>query len=162
MFVRRNSALVHLQGAIGFTLVELLIAVAILGILASIAVPLGASYIYRSQIARAKSDIWTMEKAITSHFITKNVYPDTLDEIGYGDFHDPWGFPYRYLVLLTDKKGAVGKARKDRFLVPLNTDYDLYSVGRDGLTVSPLVAPVSRDDIIRANEGAFVGLAYLF
>jgi general secretion pathway protein G len=49
--------------------------------------------------------------------------------------------------------------RKDRFLVPINTDYDLYSMGKDGRSSPPLTAKASRDDIIRANDGAYIGLA---
>lgn len=52
-----------------------------------------------------------------------------------------------------------GKVRKDHNLVPLNTDYDLYSMGEDGASVSPLTAKASRDDIVRANNGRYVGLA---
>jgi general secretion pathway protein G len=51
-----------------------------------------------------------------------------------------------------------GPLRKDGKLNPLNTDYDLYSVGADGLSAGPLTAMQSRDDIVRANNGAFVGL----
>jgi general secretion pathway protein G len=43
--------------------------------------------------------------------------------------------------------------------VPINTDFDLYSVGPDGNTQPPLTAPVSRDDIVRANDGRFIGKA---
>lgn len=49
--------------------------------------------------------------------------------------------------------------RKDHNLVPLNTDYDLYSSGPDGASVGPLTAKASRDDILRANNGRFVGPA---
>jgi general secretion pathway protein G len=52
-----------------------------------------------------------------------------------------------------------GQQRKDRNLVPINSDYDLYSMGPDGRSVSPLTAQASRDDIIRANDGGFVGKA---
>lgn len=55
--------------------------------------------------------------------------------------------------------GANGQARKDRNLVPINSDFDLYSMGRDGQSAPPLTAKVSRDDIVRANNGGFVGLA---
>lgn len=55
--------------------------------------------------------------------------------------------------------GGVGQARKDQFLVPLNSDYDLYSKGPDGKSSPPLTAKESRDDIIRANDGAYFGLA---
>jgi len=56
----------------------------------------------------------------------------------------------------------MGRARKDRFLVPINSDFDLYSMGRDGESVPPLAAPKSRDDVVRAANGAFVGLASKF
>jgi general secretion pathway protein G len=52
--------------------------------------------------------------------------------------------------------------RKDRFLVPINSRFDLYSMGRDRASVPPLTAKVSQDDIIRADDGAFVGLAFQF
>jgi general secretion pathway protein G len=52
-----------------------------------------------------------------------------------------------------------GKARKDKNLVPINSEFDLYSAGRDGDTLPPLVAKPSRDDVVRANDGRFVGLA---
>lgn len=57
------------------------------------------------------------------------------------------------------ENASVGKKRKDKSLHPLNTDYDLYSMGPDGRSVSPLTAKASRDDIIRANNGGFIGVA---
>ena len=54
---------------------------------------------------------------------------------------------------------AAGGARKDKFLVPLNTDYDLYSRGQDGESAGPLTASESKDDVIRALDGRYVGLA---
>jgi general secretion pathway protein G len=57
---------------------------------------------------------------------------------------------------------AKGQARKDHSLVPLNSDYDLYSTGPDGATASPLTAQASRDDILRANNGRFVGPASMY
>jgi len=41
----------------------------------------------------------------------------------------------------------------------LNSDFDLYSSGEDKNSKGPLSAKESRDDIIRANNGAFIGLA---
>jgi general secretion pathway protein G len=55
--------------------------------------------------------------------------------------------------------GIAGIARKDRFLVPINSTYDLYSVGADGKSTGPLTASISHDDVIRANDGGYVGLA---
>jgi hypothetical protein len=47
----------------------------------------------------------------------------------------------------------------DHSLVPINTDFDLYSMGPDGRNSPPLTAKHSRDDIVRANNGAFIGVA---
>ena len=55
-------------------------------------------------------------------------------------------------------EGNEGK-RKDKFQVPLNSTYDLYSLGKDGVSDEPLTAKPSWDDIVRANDGAFIGLA---
>jgi hypothetical protein len=49
--------------------------------------------------------------------------------------------------------------RRDRYLFPLNTDYDLFSLGPDGLTATALNNPQSLDDVIRANNGGFFGVA---
>jgi general secretion pathway protein G len=57
---------------------------------------------------------------------------------------------------------AIAMARKDRFQVPINSDFDLYSMGPDGQSMPTLNAPVSRDDILRANDGAFYGIAEEF
>ena len=55
--------------------------------------------------------------------------------------------------------GGNGGKRKDRFIVPLNSTFDLYSMGPEGESVAPLTAKASRDDVIRANDGEFVGPA---
>ena len=49
--------------------------------------------------------------------------------------------------------------RKDHNLHPLNSEFDLYSFGKDGQSQSPLTAKASRDDVIWARDGGFVGLA---
>ena len=69
---------------------------------------------------------------------------------------DPWGLPYEYLNL---DGVPIGMMRKDQALVPINSDYDLYSKGPDGASIMPLTAPMSRDDVVRANNGAFIGIA---
>jgi general secretion pathway protein G len=83
--------------------------------------------------------------------------PLSLADVGMGNLLDPYGNPYEYLNFATAK--GKGSFRKDRFLVPINSDYDLYSKGQDGDSVAPLTAAKSRDDIIRANDGGFIGLA---
>jgi general secretion pathway protein G len=46
--------------------------------------------------------------------------------------------------------------------VPINSDYDLYSEGKDGNSAPPLGAAQSLDDVVRANDGGYVGLAANF
>jgi general secretion pathway protein G len=84
-------------------------------------------------------------------------FPDALDEVGMDDMRDPWGNPYQYLNIETAE--GPGSLRKDKFLVPLNTDFDLYSMGKDGESKPPLTAKASHDDVVRANDGGYVGIA---
>jgi general secretion pathway protein G len=39
----------------------------------------------------------------------------------------------------------------------VNTDFDLYSKGKDGKSKIPFTAKASRDDIVRANNGRYIG-----
>ncbi|MBN2124290.1 MAG: prepilin-type N-terminal cleavage/methylation domain-containing protein [Deltaproteobacteria bacterium] len=142
---------------LGFTLVELLVTVGILATLASIAVPTYSRFIDKARITKAIAEIRILEKEIMAYSEGKESLPQTLDDIGRGNLMDPWGNPYQYLNLQTTS--GKGKARKDRFLVPLNTDFDLYSMGKDGSSSPPLTAKSSYDDIIRANDGRYVGIA---
>jgi general secretion pathway protein G len=43
--------------------------------------------------------------------------------------------------------------------VPVNSTFDLYSLGPDGKSSPPFTAAPSQDDIVRANDGGFIGLA---
>ena len=71
---------------------------------------------------------------------------------------DPWDQPYVYFDIATAGPGNVN-FRKDKNLNPLNTDFDLYSSGKDGESKRPLNAKASREDIVQVNNGAFIGLA---
>ena len=142
----------------GFTLVELLVVVAIVAALAMIAYPAYHQYIDKANIAQAKVDINSIEQAIQRFYTVEQRYPDTLNDIGMAAFKDPWGNNYEYTNIASGNN-HIGDYRKDRFLHPLNTDYDLYSMGKDGASAKPLTAGISQDDIVRANNGAFVDLA---
>jgi general secretion pathway protein G len=144
----------------GFTLTELIVAVAVLGIIAAIAIPNYSQYLARTRIAQAVADIRGIELALERVATSNNgQYPDSLAAAGIAPL-DPWGRPYQYLNVMTAPNR--GQVRKDRALNPINTDYDLYSMGPDGQSVSPLTARQSRDDIVRARNGQFVGKAEEF
>jgi general secretion pathway protein G len=127
--------------------------------LSAIAVPVIADVTERAKVARAVADIKTMEGEIAAFEILNSRLPTTLGEIGRGGLKDAWDNPYDYLNFAAAGPSSKGQARKDHFLVPLNSTYDLYSKGRDGDSRAPLTAKASRDDIVRANDGGYVGLA---
>ncbi len=142
----------------GFSLAELAIGIAIIATLSAIAVPNYLEATNTARIVRAIGEIKDMQYEILAYKITNSRLPDSLDDLGLGSRMDPWGNQYEYYKIEEGKKGK-GKCRKDKFLVPLNDDYDLYSKGRDGKSSPPLTAQISRDDIVRASNGGFIGLA---
>lgn len=142
----------------GFTLTDLMIALVVAALLAALAIPSYGTYVERAKVTRAIGDVSSISLAIESFELHSNgAYPLSLDELPFEIPLDPWGQPYIYVNIRTAGPG-VGGLRKDGKLNPLNTDFDLYSCGKDGDSAGPLSATASRDDIVRANNGAFVGL----
>ncbi|MCB9870239.1 MAG: prepilin-type N-terminal cleavage/methylation domain-containing protein [Planctomycetes bacterium] len=221
----------------GFTLLEMLITIAILAVVAAIGIPYYRSSLTTSRITRAREELRVIAEAIDV-FRTKDstvVLPATLADVGYGGKLDPWGHPYLYLnfeagtgngmqyaldhglvdpalasggggggggalsavtggaatvalnaadklqlqslgiavpldadsqwlssaqSVLTNRAAATASVkRKDKFLFPINSDYDLFSLGPNGTTRPELTDKASLDDVIRANNGAFYGQA---
>ncbi len=139
----------------GFSLVELMIAIVLIGIIAGVGYPSYLEHIKRVEVSAAIGDIVSIEQAIARYEIAEGQQPPDLATIGMDTLLDPWERPYRYLSF--DTNPPPGHKRKDHSLVPVNTDYDLYSSGKDGLSRPPFTANASKDDIVRANNGAFYG-----
>lgn len=259
----------HRVGQAGFTLLELMIVVAILAIVASVGVPQYVSALRIARIGKSKQELQTISHAIDAYNVNHGgQLPLTLHQVGFGGKRDPWGVPYCYLnygdgtgdgldwaieaglvdpnavksntgasgggaaaasatpprhgsfdivgalwrrpqeaAAAADAEGrgaAVAAARgvaaavvaelarpiastevtelatslasagafrvfagvptevtrrRDRFLFPLNNDYDLFSLGPDGRTTVALGESLGQDDVIRANNGGFFGTA---
>ena len=120
----------------GFTLIEIMVVVVILGILAAVVAPKIMSRPDEARATRAKQDIRALESALKLYRLDNLDYPSTdqgLEALvdkpaslpdgaqwrsgGYVDrlVKDPWGKPYRYLY-----PGEHG-------------EFDLYSLGADGM-----------------------------
>lgn len=187
----------------GFTLIELAITLAIVGILASVGGSQYTVYLDRARMARAIVELRGLSGNLDLLVLDGLALPATLSDADL-QRNDPWGNPYQYLPLEgnlppglsstepglphvaaaggggsndngnsgggsndNDNDGGGGKpaiamARKDKFLVPINSDYDLYSMGPDGETHPSLNVKGGKDDVIRAANGSFYGLAEKF
>jgi general secretion pathway protein G len=141
----------------GFTLLELFIVITLISLVMMIAIPNYSDYLDRAKIATAAADISTISNNIEMYYTEHQHHPDSLSAVGMGGLLDPWKHPYVYTKI--EGKIGVGGLRKDKNLVPINTDFDLYSSGKDGVSVDSLMAGVSQDDIVRANNGLFIGIA---
>ncbi|MCC7485515.1 MAG: prepilin-type cleavage/methylation domain-containing protein [Burkholderiales bacterium] len=143
--------------ALAFTLIELCVAIAICSVIAALAVPSYSQHVERSRVSQAVSDILEMSLLLERYYSDHYSHPEDLGGINAAGRLDPWGRPYQYLNLQT----ATGKGefRKNKKLNPINSDFDLYSMGKDGESAGPLSAKKSQDDVVRANDGRFVGLA---
>ena len=127
-------------------------------LLVSLAVPGYSAFTERAKVARAVGDIGSLSLAIDQFRLNyDDRIPLSLAELGVVVPDDPWGRPYEFVNIGAAGSGF-GGLRKDGKLNPLNSDFDLYSRGKDGESTGPLNAQASRDDIVRANNGAFIGL----
>jgi len=218
----------YLQHADGFSLIELMLAVSIMGVLAALAVPNYMEFIEKARVARSISELHGLAKDIKGFALAVGTYPNSLADVGRSTMLDPWGTPYEYyrincstvedtinlarlklrrknsprvipagytfssdnewpvalsvdhgphqaslyLAAAAGNGGGGGNgsgsncsengARKDRHLHPISSDFDLYSMGKDRDSVKPLTAQKSHDDVIRASDGGYYGLAKNF
>lgn len=116
----------------GFTLIEIMVVVVIIGLLAAIVAPSVVRNLDRARIARAKQDIRTIQTAMAEFYAEHYRFPTEAeglkilagqsDSIGQTDLtkyierlpRDPWDRDYLY-----NNPGERG-------------DYDVYTLGADG------------------------------
>ena len=97
--------------ATGFTLVEVILVIVIIGILAAVAVPNFAGKTDKARIASAKSQIKNLASAVDIFEVDTGTYPASLNALltnpgvngwdgpymkGNSIPNDPWGVPYQY------------------------------------------------------------------
>ncbi|MEE9562834.1 MAG: type II secretion system protein GspG [Thermoanaerobaculia bacterium] len=142
----------------GVTAFEVLIVMALLGTLSAMAVPSYFKVLKRTAGKGAIGDLSALQFAIDTYERMNERLPDSLDDLGPGPPRiDRWGNPYVYTP--STSEDWMNDRRLDQHQVPLNEDYDLFSAGPDGLWKKPLMNPQSHDDIVRADNGLFIGIA---
>ena len=107
----------------GFSLVELMVVIVIIGLLATIVIINVMPAADRAATTKARADIATLEQAVDMYKIDHLTYPpaaEGLQALVAGRYirrlpNDPWGNPYRYTM-----PGADGQ------------DYRIASWGADG------------------------------
>lgn len=148
-----------------FTLIEVMSVVIILGIAVALGYPRYLDNVTYARNARATGELENITAELLGYHTAQGVFPTSLAGIGRGTLLDPWGNPYQYLSFATvpvNARGIPQGSRRDRFNVPINTHFDLYSMGEDGGTSPSLVSAKGRDDIVVARDGGFIGLAFKY
>lgn len=145
----------------GFTLVELMIVVAIIGILAAIAIPNFAKFQARSKQSEAKSNLKALYTAERSYFQEKDNYSSCIRKIGFAPER---GNRYAYKVNGTtiDDEAACStdEQRADAAGVTASTDgavlVDTFKYGTAAGAVANTVATVAYTPVAPLNSGIVV------
>ena len=143
----------NLLNQYGFSLVELIVVVALISILAAIAIPYYQGFTEKARTARCIAEIRNIEFEISSYIIDNGSLPDSLAQLGTSIVKDPFGSNYQYINLINHP----GSEYIDFGANPLNDDYDLYSMGPDKASSQDLSQDNSQDDIVRGLDGGWIG-----
>lgn len=141
----------------GVGVVDLVIGMVVVSLMAALGIPAFNGFVDRANVAQAVGDLGSISVAIESYRLKNNDrMPENIGELDIGIVKDPWGRDYRFVNFMVQQGRP--EVRKDGNLNRLNTDFDLYSLGGDGESSGPLSAGSSMDDIVRANNGSYIGL----
>ncbi|MGE3618479.1 MAG: prepilin-type N-terminal cleavage/methylation domain-containing protein [Gemmatimonadales bacterium] len=143
-------------GSGGFTLIELLTVVVVLALLATVGIARTSYTLDQARVARAIGDIRALASDVQGFQAASagQALPASLAVVDRAGMADPWGNPYVYVNF---KLG--GTPRTDVFGVDLNSEYDIYSIGKDGASAISITAGPSQDDVVLGNDGGYIGRA---
>jgi general secretion pathway protein G len=129
--MRRSQKLLKAAGRGGFTLIEILLVVVIIGILAAVAVPRLGGRVKQSQVAAAKASIEAIGTAIRLYELDNGDYPSSLQALlsNPGGAQN-WRGPYLEKANLNDAWGNPFVYSSPGSHNPHS--YDLKSMGPDG------------------------------
>lgn len=111
--MKRNRKNKRRRSSAGFTLIEILLVVVIIGVLAALGVPKLTGHMERARVNAAKSDISAISSAISMYELDNGKFPKNLQDLikdpggtmnwmgpymEHGLPDDPWGKPYQYKV----------------------------------------------------------------
>ncbi|MGM0380609.1 MAG: type IV pilin protein [bacterium] len=141
----------------GFTFVELLCVVGIIGVLAAVGTVQAVGYLQKARYRRAQLDLEGFHQEVLLYYTRRGRYPNSWEDLGYSSPPvDPWQNNYIYN---NHNLIGSGEIRRDGPTIPINSHYDIFSSGPDGEWSSDLHASSSRDDVVVANDGQFIGEA---
>ncbi|WP_088331519.1 type II secretion system major pseudopilin GspG [Lacimicrobium sp. SS2-24] len=112
----------------GFTLVELLIVIVIIGLLGSLVAPEMFSKVGSSKQSTAKAQMQMFETSLDTYYLDVGTYPQSLNELWRSD-KDGWDGPYVRKELPND---PWGNAYQLEVPGPNGMQYRIRSLGRDG------------------------------
>ena len=116
----------------GFTLVEVLLVVAILGILATVAVVNLGGKTKRANIAACRTSIQAIQTAIDTYEVDNGIYPATLQALITKGAENNWNGPY-----LKDARMTKDTWGNDYQYTPKENGYEIRSAGPDGQMGTP-------------------------
>jgi len=123
-------AIPNTQYAKGFTLIELMLVVIIIGVLAAMVMPRLVGQTQEARIARCNADIASISMALDMFELHNGRFPEKLDDLRTNPGSlSSWKGPY----LKKDPKDPWGKAYLYKIPGTHNNDYDLFSSGPNGI-----------------------------